>query len=210
MTEVERFYDHVPSYEWGRLDHHRMEFAIALRAFSEFFPSPPAKVIDIGGGPGRYALELTRRGYPTTLVDLSSRCLALAREKAEEAGVVLEGCIHADARDLSEIGSASFDAALLMGPLYHILDETGRRRAVQETLRVLKPQGIIHCGLHLAVRALSQDGEHQSGLAAGKSGLCPPTARRRNRRSTAQGTGARDQGDLLRPPEGDCALHGEL
>lgn len=37
---------------------------------------------------------------------------------------------------------ATFDALLLMGPLYHLLEEADRRRAVQEAFRVLKPGGI--------------------------------------------------------------------
>ena len=46
---------------------------------------PPARVLDCGGGPGRYAVELARWGYDVTLFDLSAGNLALAREKAAEA-----------------------------------------------------------------------------------------------------------------------------
>ena len=36
-----------------------------------------------------------------------------------------------------------FDAVLLMGPLYHLIDENDRRKALQESLRALKPGGLI-------------------------------------------------------------------
>jgi len=50
-------------------------------------PASAARLLDCGGGPGRYAVELARRGYRVTLFDLSEGNLALAREKAAEAGV---------------------------------------------------------------------------------------------------------------------------
>lgn len=40
------------------------------------------RVLDIGCGTGRHAIELARRGYPVTGIDLSANQLARAREKA--------------------------------------------------------------------------------------------------------------------------------
>jgi len=62
-----------------------------------------------------------------TLFDLSKACLALAEEKALEAGVKLAGVEQGNAVDLSRFADASFDAVLLMGPLYHLLEEDDRR-----------------------------------------------------------------------------------
>jgi len=143
MSEVERFYDRNPRYEWERLERHRTEFAVTLRALEDHLPAPPAKVLDVGGGPGRYAIELARRGYEVILFDLSRGCLELAREKAKEAGVTLAGYEHGDATDLSRFADEEFDTVLLMGPLYHLLEEGDRRRAIREARRVLKPEGLI-------------------------------------------------------------------
>ena len=143
MTNVERYYDGAAYNEWIRLDRRRVEFAVTLRAFEEYLPLAPARVLDIGGGPGRYAIELTRRGYEVVLADISEAELALATAKAAEAGVSLAGVRKADARDLREFADASFDAVLLMGPLYHLLDQSDRRRAVDETVRVARPGGIV-------------------------------------------------------------------
>jgi 2-polyprenyl-3-methyl-5-hydroxy-6-metoxy-1,4-benzoquinol methylase len=58
-----------------------------------------SRVLDIGCGTGRHSIELARRGYATTGVDLSGSMLAMARLKAQEAGVQVT-FIQADARSL--------------------------------------------------------------------------------------------------------------
>ncbi|UCC96124.1 MAG: class I SAM-dependent methyltransferase, partial [Candidatus Omnitrophota bacterium] len=58
------------------------------------------KIIDIGCGTGRHAIELTKRGYNVTGVDLSENQIKRAREKAQEAGVTIDFQIE-DARNLS-------------------------------------------------------------------------------------------------------------
>lgn len=140
---IRRFYDDNPGYEWERMERHRTEFAVTLQALAEYLPPAPACVLDCGGGPGRYALALARQGYAVTLFDLSPGLLALAREKAEEASATLAGYEEGSAVDLSRFPDAAFDAVLLMGPLYHLLDESDRRRALAEAARVLKPGGVL-------------------------------------------------------------------
>jgi len=104
--EAEPFYDEFAPKEWERLERHRTEFAVSLRAISEFLPRPPYSVLDVGGGPGRYSIELARQGYSVTLLDISGENLRLARQKANEAQVSLADVIHANAVDLSKLGSA--------------------------------------------------------------------------------------------------------
>jgi SAM-dependent methyltransferase len=135
------YYDADPEREWARMDRHRTEFAVTLRALREHLPLPPARVLDCGGGPGRYAIELARQGYEVVLFDLSAGNLRLAREKAAEAGVTLAGFEQGTATDLARFPDESFDAVLLMGPLYHLLEESERRRALAEARRVLKSGG---------------------------------------------------------------------
>ena len=138
---VARLYDSMPEREWARMDRHRTEFALTLRALAQHLPPPPARILDCGGGPGRYAIELARQGYQVTLFDLSAGNLALARQKAAEAGVTLAGVEQGTALDLSRFPTDSFDAVLLMGPLYHLLEESERAQALAEATRVLKPGG---------------------------------------------------------------------
>ena len=141
--EITHIYDSDPQNEWERMDRHRTEFAVTLRALDENLPPPPARILDCGGGPGRYAIELAQRGYQVTLFDLSTGNLELAKQMAVEAGVESIGYAQGTATDLSQFESQSFDAVLLMGPLYHLLDENDRRNAVSEAYRVLRSNGVL-------------------------------------------------------------------
>lgn len=140
---VAELYDAAPEREWSRLDERRIEFGVTLRALAEFFPPAPAKVIDIGSGPGRYAIPLASEGYSMSLVDLSAACLTLAEEEAKRAGVSFARVQRGSATSLTSFPDASCDAALLLGPLYHLKEETDRTRTVQEALRVLRPGGVL-------------------------------------------------------------------
>lgn len=143
MSQVKAYYDSQPEREWQRLDTFRTEYAVTLRALETYLPKPPATVFDNGGGPGRYAIALAQRGYTVTLADLSDGNLALANKKAREAQVNLAGVHSLNALDLSTLADAQFDAVLMMGPLYHLLDIAERQQAIAEAKRVLKTGGLI-------------------------------------------------------------------
>lgn len=140
---VAALYDAAPDREWARLDERRIEFGVTLLALHEFLPAPPARVIDIGSGPGRYAIALARQGYTLSLLDVSSACLTLAEQEAQRAGVAFERVEQGTATALDAFSDASCDAALLLGPLYHLQRESDRERAVSEALRVLRPGGVL-------------------------------------------------------------------
>lgn len=57
---------------------------------------PGASILDVGCGTGRHAVELARRGYMVTGVDISAQMLAKAKDKANAAGVSVEW-VHSDA-----------------------------------------------------------------------------------------------------------------
>ena len=69
------------------------------------------KILDIGCGTGRHAIELSRRGYQVTGIDLSESQLARAREKAREQHLQIDFLQH-DARQLPF--HAEFDAAIML------------------------------------------------------------------------------------------------
>jgi S-adenosylmethionine-dependent methyltransferase len=81
MKTVERYYNTDPVTEWERCDRHPTEFAVTFRILDEYLPLPPAANLDNGGGPGRYSIGLTQRGYDVTLLDLSEENLVLAWKK---------------------------------------------------------------------------------------------------------------------------------
>jgi ubiquinone/menaquinone biosynthesis C-methylase UbiE len=69
------------------------------------------KIIDIGCGTGRHSIELAKRGYQITGIDLSESQLKGAREKAKAQGVKINFQKH-DARNLPFEGE--FDLAIML------------------------------------------------------------------------------------------------
>lgn len=144
MSELVRdFYNKNASFELNRLDLPlcRIEFVSTLKLIEKYFPNS-GKICDIGGGPGRYSAELVKRGYQVTLADLSEQEILLAKEEFEKQNLIAEKFLVADACDLSELASETFDAGLLLGPMYHSVKPESRRKALQEFYRILKPNGL--------------------------------------------------------------------
>jgi ubiquinone/menaquinone biosynthesis C-methylase UbiE len=141
--KIARWYDAKSDWEWARADRNPVEFAVTRRALAGHLPPPPARILDAGGGPGRYAIALAQQGYRVTLFDLSAAGLDLARQKAVEQGVRLGGYIHGTATDLRAFSDAQFDVVLSMGPFYHLLTLPEREQALAEARRVLVPGGLL-------------------------------------------------------------------
>jgi len=69
------------------------------------------KLLDVGCGTGRHSIELSKRGYSVTGVDLSASQLARAKEKAEKEGLEID-FLRYDARKLPF--ENAFDAAIML------------------------------------------------------------------------------------------------
>ena len=141
-NEVTAYYDRHVTREWQRLSRHRVEYAVTLRALRDTL-APHSSILDVGGGPGRYAVALAAAGHRVTLLDLSPRMLLRARDHAEDRKVVLAGLVQGSASNLSQFDNASFAAVLLLGPLYHMPEAEDRFQALREACRVLAPGGTL-------------------------------------------------------------------
>jgi len=164
IRRVRRFYEISAQREWERLEHRThgaLEFAINKAWIQKFLPLPGSRLLDIGGGPGRYAIWLAAQGYRVTLAGLSPDLLAIASQKSGEEDVELENIVEANAIDLSRFADNSFDAVLCLGPMYHLLKESDRQAVAGELFRVLKPSGHAFVAFlnHLSAlrAALNQD-----------------------------------------------------
>jgi 2-polyprenyl-3-methyl-5-hydroxy-6-metoxy-1,4-benzoquinol methylase len=98
------------------------------------------KIIDVGCGTGRHSIELTKRGYNVTGIDLSDSQLAWAREKARQSGLKIDFQKH-DARALPFDGQ--FDAAIMLCEGGFPLMETDEMNfeILKNVTRALKDKG---------------------------------------------------------------------
>jgi len=144
---VKEYYDAKAELEWNRLvqdAYHQLEYVVHMHFLDKYLPKR-GSILDAGGGPGRYTIELAKKGYEMVLLDLSPKCLEIARREIRNARVenkvkkIVEGSIV----DLSEFMDESFDAALCMGPLSHLIDEAEREKAASEIIRVIKKKAPV-------------------------------------------------------------------
>jgi len=100
---------------WGRL-----EFIRTMEILHRYLPAPRAVIVDVGGGPGAYALPLAAEGHAVHLLDPMALHVEQARlASAAQVGAGLAGIQQGDARELPW-PDKSADVALLLGPLYHL------------------------------------------------------------------------------------------
>jgi SAM-dependent methyltransferase len=148
MKRVKDFYTATVRSEWRRLiqdAYHRLEFETTLHFLEKYLPKK-GRILDAGGGPGRYTIELAKRGYNVVLLDMTPANLDFAQRKIRQAGVQkhIEDLIEGSITDLSRFKDNSFDAVICTGgPLSHILDRRKRNRAIRELIRVAKKRAPV-------------------------------------------------------------------
>ncbi len=106
----QEFFDgHAPGYmnnEFTRNTAAEVDFLV-----DDLGLSPGSSILDIGCGTGRHSVELAKRGFTMTGVDISVGMLKQARAAASEAGVEVEWVLA----DVSEVLPAGpYDAALCL------------------------------------------------------------------------------------------------
>ncbi len=114
----------------------QLEMARTQELLTRFLPESPVRVIDIGGGTGAYASWLASLGHQVHLVDVVSMHV----EESARVGTFTSAV--GDARSLPDEDDA-YDVALLLGPMYHLLERPDRLQALGEARRVVKPGGLV-------------------------------------------------------------------
>ena len=143
VSDITAYYSSNPAAEHSRLEQHQLEYDLTWRYLDRYLPAQGA-VLEIGAATGRYTLELARRGYRLTAVDISAVLVEKCRQNLVDAGLASQvQFVAADARDLGQVTERGFDAVLLMGPLYHLIEEADRKLALQEAFDRLRTGGIL-------------------------------------------------------------------
>ena len=138
MAWYEQFFgeDYMRFHVLGGEGHEKRAPAECDFVVSTLELEPGSRVLDLCCGQGRHAVELARRGFQVTGLDLSEYLLGLARQKAEQAGIEVE-LVRGDMRDLP--WRSEFDAVINMFTSFGYLEseEEDERvlRAVHEALR---------------------------------------------------------------------------
>lgn len=119
------------------------------------------RLIDLGCGTGRLLIALARRGNSVLGVDLSAEMLAVASEKARQAGVPVQ-MLRANLTELDCLAANCFDAAAcLFSTLGMIRGADQRRRVVAHAHRLLKPGARLLLHVHNRWFNLwTRDGRH--------------------------------------------------
>ncbi len=139
------------AYDAGAIDEYQrlttpdgiIEFSKVCSAI-EKYTNPGAVIYDIGCGPGRYTEYLINKEYFVGCVDLSEKSVAMFDER-------LQGADHSKilfsraccASELDWIDPESADTILLLGPMYHITNETKRQSVISHCHRILKKGGVV-------------------------------------------------------------------
>ena len=85
------------------------------------------KIIDIGAGTGKYSIELANMGYDVTAIELVKHNLMTLKDNSSKVKAYL-----GNALDLSKFKDNTFDSTLLFGPMYHLISNENKIKALKE------------------------------------------------------------------------------
>lgn len=100
-----------------------------------------ARIMDAGCGAGSHAIELARRGYVVTGLDLSPQLIAEAQRRATAAAALPVSFTVGNILDLP--ATRSFDAILCRGVLNDFPDEAGRLKVFHSFANALGSGGAL-------------------------------------------------------------------
>ncbi len=118
--------------------HGKVEYMTAMKYINFYlkkYKNP--KILDIGAGTGAYSVPLSEK-YDVTSVELVKHNLKQIEKKNKNIKL-----IHANATELSMLSDGEYDIILLFGPMYHLISMEDKIKALNESKRLLKDNGLI-------------------------------------------------------------------
>ncbi len=117
------------------------EFERVKLLIEKYLSSSTLKIIDIGGGTGKYSEWLAKKGHQVYLVEPIPKHIKLAEGRASK----LKNKFYVQAGESRklEFKNNFADLIILHGPLYHLQKKEDRELTISEAKRVLKNDGII-------------------------------------------------------------------
>lgn len=145
ISLLEDYYNHFD--EEGRLDtrHGQVEFVTAIKYIEEELGNDKSKkILDIGAGTGKYSCYFDQKGYKVTAIELVPHNIKVFKSKNSNVDIH-----QGNALDLSIFEDNSFDVTLLFGPMYHLLNNEDKIKALSEAKRVTKSTGKIFVSYYM-------------------------------------------------------------
>ena len=118
----------------------RVEYLTTMR-YIQRYVKPGSRILEVGAGTGRYSIALSRAGHRLTAVELIQHNIDVFKSQLtpQDDIEILQG----NAMDLSALEDDTFDAVLVLGPLYHLYTEDDQLAVLREARRVLKADGTL-------------------------------------------------------------------
>ena len=111
------------------------------------------KICDIGAGTGKYSIALANEGYDVTAVELVKHNLMTLKNNSNKVTAIL-----GNATNLKMLRDNTFDMVLLFGPMYHLISDDDKIKALNEAKRITKQDGYILISYYMNEYALIKHG----------------------------------------------------
>ena len=119
---------------------HQQRREVALKYFDSVSLPKESKILEIGCGAGHTTVDVAKRGYKIEAMDIVPAMIELTQKHLEESGLSSSASVSiGDAHSL-RFSDHSFDCILAMGVIPWLYDA---KKALQEIVRVLKPNGYV-------------------------------------------------------------------
>lgn len=115
----------------------QVEYIVTMKYIHNYLKKGD-NIIEIGAGTGKYSIALSEEGYSVTAVELVKHNLKLIEAKSNKVKAILGNAIN-----LKKLKDNTFDLTLLFGPMYHLITDEEKIKALNEAKRITKKNGII-------------------------------------------------------------------
>lgn len=155
MEYLKNYYDNYDEELRLSSKHGQVEFLTTMR-YIEKYLKKGMRVIEIGAGTGRYSRALADKGFLVDSIELCDKNIATFRSLVTPKQNI--NIIKANALDLNFIEEEKYDITLLLGPLYHLVNEGDKKQCLSQALRITKTGGILFAAYLLSDASILEGG----------------------------------------------------
>lgn len=149
LNKIETYYNKFN--EEKRLDsrHGQVEYRVTMKYIHEALnnlknelgidANEKIKILDVGAGTGRYSVPLSEEGYDVTAIELVKYNLGILKKKNSNVKAFQGNALNINRK----FAENEFDLTLVFGPMYHLLNNDDKVKALLNAKRVTKPNGYI-------------------------------------------------------------------